>query len=249
VDHAERAEAAADSVAGKTLEAITEDKKAAQRALSAALRANAPEAQIARLKAAIRTIQRAESKAQRDQVAPASTTRTNASPEQTVIHVESGYKGAWSKLLGKPPADAAIIVDNRIVYETDSLARTVRAQIVLDQVIPKELRKSAQEDLRNGYAQGKSGGPDRLPGDQGGHIFGLLLGGPGERININAMLSEINQKSYRKIEIFWENEIESDRVVDVAVDIGYPGESMRADSFTIVFGTDDGSSHRFRFEQ
>jgi len=249
VNHAERAAVAANSAGGKTLEAIIEDKKAAQRTLSAALRANAPDAQIVQLKEAIRTIQRAEAKARNEQVGSTDAARAEATGGPTVIHTESGSKGAWNSLLKSPPPDAAIVVDNRIVYETDSLARTVRARTVLDQIVPKELRDSMQKEFRNRREQAAAGGPDRLAGDHGGHIFGTLFGGPGERVNINAMASKINQGAYERMEEFWTAEIEINRVVDVSVDIDYLGTSMRPDSFTIIFNTDDGTSHHFRFEQ
>jgi hypothetical protein len=249
VNHAERAAVAACSVGGKTLEELIEDKKAAQRTLSAALRANAPDALITQLKEAIRTIQRAEAKAQSERVESPDAAQAEVSREPTVIHTESGSKGAWNSLLKSPPPNAAIVVDNRIVYETDSLARTVRARTVLDQVVPKELRKSMQKEFRNRREQTAAGGYDRLAGDHGGHLFGTLFGGPGERININAMASKINQGAYERMEEFWANEIDDNRVVDVSVDIDYPGTSMRPDSFTIIFDTDDGKSHHFRFEQ
>ncbi len=56
-----------------------------------------------------------------------------------------------------------------------------------------------QKEFRNRREQAAAGGPDRLAGDHGGHIFGTLFGGPGERVNINAMASKINQGAYERM--------------------------------------------------
>ncbi|MGB3887079.1 DNA/RNA non-specific endonuclease, partial [Gordonia sp. (in: high G+C Gram-positive bacteria)] len=59
----------------------------------------------------------------------------------------------------------------RFIYETDALARVVRATGKIDQLITA---------ARNTYQQRIAGGKFRLPTDDGGHLFATMFGGPGE---------------------------------------------------------------------
>lgn len=171
-----------------------------------------------------------------------------------VIHTSSGEKGAWNPVLSDPPANATIVVDERIVYETDTLARTVRAQTVLSDVVRAELRAEAQRWLRHKGAQAGAGGEDRLKRadggrDEGGHIFGVLFGGPGEAINLEAMDFTNNRVSYRELEKIWEQHVEDGGIVNVSVDFRFEGDSKRPSEFDVSFDLDDGRSLTIPFYQ
>lgn len=239
-----RAEAAATQAGAKSLDELVTDKKATQRVLSAALRAKAPDAEIALLKEALRIIQRAESKARSSQPAP----RETGQPE--VIRTESGSKGAWNELLRNPPSNATIVVDELFVYETDSSGRTVRAQTVIGQVVHTDFRKSMEKWQRNESDQRSAGGADRLPKDDGGHLFATLFGGPGEGVNINAMDLSINRGPYEQLEKLWEKQADKyGGIVNLAVDFHFDGASARPDSFTVTFDMGDGDSASIPFYQ
>ncbi|MGB6125629.1 MAG: hypothetical protein WBG47_09770, partial [Gordonia sp. (in: high G+C Gram-positive bacteria)] len=71
------------------------------------------------------------------------------------VHLDSGTKGAWKKELNKPQPNTRYIVNRgRFIYETDALARVVRATGKIDQLITA---------ARNTYQQRIAGGKFRLP--------------------------------------------------------------------------------------
>ncbi len=76
----------------------------------------------------------------------------------------------WNSVLNRPAANTTYVVDGRFVYRTDAQGRVVEASGHLD---------SLPGGARNTYQQGVAGRGDRLPDDQGGHIFGRWFGGPG----------------------------------------------------------------------
>ncbi|XVQ12477.1 DNA/RNA non-specific endonuclease [Spirillospora sp. CA-255316] len=101
----------------------------------------------------------------------------------------AGKKGSWNRTLNRPQKNAIYIVDDRYLYVTDDRARVTHAEGWLD----FDPRKSDDyEERRNSYQQKTSGGKSRLPVDQGGHIFATKHKGPGEKLNLVAMLQRLN---------------------------------------------------------
>lgn len=91
---------------------------------------------------------------------------------------------------------------------------------------------------RNKYQQRIAGGPDRLPGDEGKHIFASRFGGPGEGINLTAMKAELNstgQREYYGLEATWAKAIGEGKTVDVVVKPVYTGQSVRPTSYDIEY--------------
>ncbi|SLK86720.1 Uncharacterised protein [Mycobacteroides abscessus subsp. abscessus] len=140
------------------------------------------------------------------------------------VNTESGGTGAWNQELNKPAPNTHYNVDNRFEYTTDHLARQheMDAKLGLD---------GASD--RNGYQQRISGGDDRLPGDHGGHIFGSQFGGPGEAINLVPMQDKLNLVGYAGLENEWKTLLQQGRQVEVHVDIEYPGDSRRPESYYV----------------
>lgn len=235
----------ADRAGSATLEELVGAKKAAQKALTRARSAGVPAVETNRLLDAVKAVQRAESKLRSQEVAQM------AEAEPKVVHVESGSKGQWSEILRNPPASSTLVVDDRMVYETDGQGRTVRAQTVLAQVVAKEFRgKEFSKLMRHNGDQRSAGDEDRLPDDHGGHIFGRLFGGPGEAINMSAMDRSINQSAFARLEKLWEEQVDKhDGIVNVAVDFSFVGESKRAESFTVTFDLDGGEPVSVPFYQ
>lgn len=163
-------------------------------------------------------------------------------PDLNHVSTESGGPGGWNQELNKPAPNTHYNVDDRFHYNTDNNSRVGHAHADLD-------ASSAAE--RNGYQQRIAGGPDRLPGDQGGHIFGSQFGGPGEAINLTAMrdtLNSVGNREYYNLENDWRSHINEGKKVSVDVEITYPGDSRRPEMYSVrtyVDGNLD-SVHSFR---
>lgn len=140
------------------------------------------------------------------------------------VNTESGGTGAWNQELNKPAPNTHYNVDDRFEYTTDHLARQHEMDAKLGLDGPSD---------RNGYQQRISGGEDRLPGDHGGHIFGSQFGGPGEAINLVPMQDKLNLVGYAGLENEWKTLLQEGKQVEVHVDIEYPGNSRRPESYFV----------------
>lgn len=149
---------------------------------------------------------------------------TAHAPDLNHVSTESGGSGGWNQELNKPAPNTYYNVDDRFQYTTDGLHRSTDAHGTLELGNPGE---------RNGYQQGIAGGPDRLPDDHGGHIFGTQFGGPGEAINITAMQDKLNLMGYAGLENEWKSLLQQGHKVDVDVRISYPGDSMRPSRYAV----------------
>lgn len=166
-------------------------------------------------------------------------------PDDGLNHVsaESGGPGAWNQELHRPAPLTHYTVDDRFSYTTDSNSRVGHAEMTYDQ--------SHEPGERNGYQQRIAGGPDRLPGDEGGHIFGTQFGGPGEGINITAMrdtLNSVGTRDYYNLEQQWRQFAEQGSQVQVKVDITYPDNSMRPDSYAVKTYVDGQLNSTYHFD-
>ncbi|KRE37086.1 hypothetical protein ASG73_12350 [Janibacter sp. Soil728] len=141
------------------------------------------------------------------------------------VRVDSGKKFAWNKDLNNPEPNSTYVVDNRFVYVTDEQGRIAEAHGVL----------TDEKGHRNGYQQRTAGGSDRLPGDQGGHIFGRGVGGPGEGINQWAMSRQANQSDYARLERQWMTLLKENPppTIESKVVPVYSGDSKRPDNFMV----------------
>ncbi|MDP0396731.1 DNA/RNA non-specific endonuclease [Tsukamurella strandjordii] len=156
---------------------------------------------------------------------------------RNVAELTSGGKGNWTKELHKPKPDTTYIVDGgKFIYNTDSKGRVTETRGILS-----DLNKSD----RNGYQQGVSGRGDRLPGDQGGHLWGTQFGGPGEGINITAMKEGLNQagkNSFYEIERQWAKQVAAGSPVDATIRLAYSGDSVRPSSYVVSWINESGNT-------
>ena len=151
----------------------------------------------------------------------------------TLKEVESGTKGAWKKELNKPLENTVYDVDGKFRYVTDAEGRVTHAETTLDRLTPGE---------RNAYQQRVAGRGDRLPGDEGGHIFGTRFGGPGEGVNLTAMRRGLNgpgQASYYEMESQWAKAVEDGKPVHTQVHVEY-GSGNRPTSYTVQYRIGNG---------
>ncbi|WP_238220118.1 DNA/RNA non-specific endonuclease [Tsukamurella pulmonis] len=156
---------------------------------------------------------------------------------RNVAELTSGGKGNWTKELHKPKPDTTYIVDGgKFIYNTDSKGRVTETRGLLSDLKPAD---------RNGYQQKVSGRADRLPGDQGGHLWGTRFGGPGEGINITAMKESLNQagkNSFYKIEEQWAKQIAGGNPVDAIIKLAYKGDSVRPSSYVVSWINESGNT-------
>lgn len=145
------------------------------------------------------------------------------------VRISSGAKGAWNKALNKPLPNTTYVVDGKFVFKTDQHGRVIQADGHLDNILGGN---------RNTYQQRVAGRGDRLPGDQGGHIFGTWFGGPGEGVNLLAMSKTVNLSEYKKLEGTWAEAIAEGKKIDVNVVPVYKDGSLRPDSFKVSWKVD-----------
>ncbi len=155
--------------------------------------------------------------------------------------VESGGKGGWVAELNNPEPNTRYIVNDRFIYDTDSNGFVVYARAELDGLYPTT--------ERNGYQQRVAGRGDRLPGDEGGHIWATIFGGPGEGININAMRDSLNSSGAREywvLEAGWRERIATGERLTAEVEITRPAHpdgrtSHRPDEFLVSWQSSSGA--------
>lgn len=149
---------------------------------------------------------------------------------EDAIRLGSGTTGGWTTALHRPLPNQTYVVDGRFVYRTDAQGRVIGASGHLD---------SLPGGARNKHQQGVAGRGDRLPDDQGGHIFGRWFGGPGEGINLLAMNRSVNGASqYGRLEAQWAELISEGHVVDVDFRPVYAGTSTRPVEFEVRWRID-----------
>lgn len=94
------------------------------------------------------------------------------------------------------------------------------------------------ENPRDNDAQSKTGGADRRPGDQGGHIVGRDLNGNGGAGNLVAMDSKINQSDYKRMENDIKSDLDRGKEVVAKTELVYSGNSERPDKIKVMVNSD-----------
>ncbi|MCA6223136.1 DNA/RNA non-specific endonuclease [Photorhabdus sp. UCH-936] len=147
-----------------------------------------------------------------------------ATIEPQVVVLNSGKKGAWEKQLNKPKPNTIYHVDDNKTYKTDSLGRvhSVEAKLLLN------------ANDRNGYQQCKAGKCGN-PGDDGGHLIATIFNGPGEKLNIVPMDSNLNRGAWKKMENRWANALKEGKQINVKIEPVYSGNSQRPTSINVRY--------------
>jgi hypothetical protein len=150
-----------------------------------------------------------------------------AAGERRLIEFDPGNKGAWNPELNKPLEADARYVDRQTgyAYTTDGQGRVAEVDgKLVDQ--PGE---------RNGYQQAHAGGADRLPTDDGGHLIATIFRGPGERINLVPMDSNLNRGAWKAMENSWSGALASGKQVEVKIDVVYGQNGVRPTRFDVSY--------------
>ena len=148
--------------------------------------------------------------------------------ETVTIKTESGSKGNWNKELNNPQPNKIYIVDGNKKYHTDHLGRVVRVEATL---------KLDKLD-RNTYQQlkaGKLGNAD----DEGGHLIASILNGPGEKINMLPMNSNLNRSLWKKLENEWVKSLKEGKTVEVKIEPIYKDTDIRPNKFRVSYYVDN----------
>ena len=172
-----------------------------------------------------------------------------------VVYFEGRYgiKGQRIWDLMKLETDATYVLHPRVdaqldgvshahVFQTDARSRVLRAYTEALSFGTADRIPSAQASV------------GRLAGEgyEGGHLFADSTGGGGERINLIAMLREVNHgagESFGNLEGWWRRGLKADPDVQIAVDIriNYDGNSTVPDSFSVRYRVNGGTLVREMF--
>ncbi|MCY7864521.1 ribonuclease YeeF family protein [Bacillus spizizenii] len=148
-------------------------------------------------------------------------------PPVTVKYGEHYAKWSRKKVL-KPNVEYK--TKEGYTYNTDNYGRITKVEADLQ----------LGEAKRNQYAQSNAGKPqDRLPDDDGGHLIGSQFRGSGELDNLVAQNSQINRSGgeWYKMENEWAAALKEEppRKVSVRIRPKYLGDSLRPDSFEVIY--------------
>lgn len=146
--------------------------------------------------------------------------------------VELSTKKAGDKeALNNPPPSSHIVVDGKYHYWTDDQGRVVKAQTTLNKVDHDNPRdEKAQRNLR-----------DKLKGDDAGHIFARMFGGPGQAVNLTPMERyTVNQGSgtYGQLEKMWQKAIESGKAIELEVTLQHDDADFRPEYIGVRYTID-----------
>lgn len=127
---------------------------------------------------------------------------------------------------------------NGNTYTTDEKGRIVSCEA-------KPVR--SPENPRDNGAQQQTGGENRRPNDQGGHIVGRDVNGDGGIGNLVAMDSRINQSDYKRMENDIKAVLDEGKEVTTKTEMTYSGDSERPDKITVTV-TADGKDTVYKFD-
>ncbi len=129
-------------------------------------------------------------------------------------------------ILREPPPDTVIVVDDTVVYRTDSLGRVELAEVVLKAISPEQPRNARAQQIVK----------DKLPGDHAGHLIARVLGGIGEAINLTPMEGRsVNMGQYRALENEWRRAIDRGQEVDLRIRLVYDDDTARPSKFVVWY--------------
>lgn len=140
------------------------------------------------------------------------------------------------------------MVDGRNVYVTDHLGRVEHVEGRWDTTAAADAAEH-----RNGHQQRVAGRADRQPGDVGAHLIAASGGGGGEGLNLVALRDAINAAGgdYGKMEREIRRLVaqDPDVLIELRIDLQYPGSSTRPGLIVIDVLADGKRVGKVNFEQ
>lgn len=144
-----------------------------------------------------------------------------------IVELNAGNKGDWNKLLNKPEPNTIYKVDGNKIYYTDEFSRVSSVESDLN-LLTKD---------RNIYQQCKVGRCG-INEDEGGHLLASIFDGPGERLNLVPMNSNLNRGVWKQMENTWANVLKECKNVKVKIEPVYSGNSVRPERFKVSYSID-----------
>ncbi|WP_239327109.1 DNA/RNA non-specific endonuclease [Snodgrassella gandavensis] len=144
-----------------------------------------------------------------------------------IVDINAGSKGEWNKLLNKPEPNTIYKVDGNKVYHTDELGRVSSVESDLN-LLTKD---------RNIYQQCKAGRCG-IEGDEGGHLLASIFNGPGEKLNLVPMNSNLNRGAWKQMENTWAKALKDGKNVKVKIEPVYNSNSVRPERFKVSYSID-----------
>ena len=159
-----------------------------------------------------------------------------------VVETDYGPRAALNPDLQKPLANATYIVGGEHVFRTDDLARVSSVDVA---------HLGLGDAPRSRHVQSTVGSIGGI-GFDGGHLVGNATAGGAERINLVAMLREVNRgsgPSYFNLENRWRSILAGDPPPNIAVSIRplYPEGSPVPSEIRVSYQVDGGEVYRARF--
>ncbi|MDY4525147.1 MAG: DNA/RNA non-specific endonuclease [Treponema sp.] len=119
--------------------------------------------------------------------------------------------------------------ENSYTYKTDNQGRIVHAEAV-----------PLKEKPRDERIPHNSQSPDKVSGDDAGHIIGDQFGGSPDIDNIISQKSGLNRGEYKKLEGYLRNQIREGNKVEVLYDLKYEEESRRPEEISVTYRINNG---------
>lgn len=119
--------------------------------------------------------------------------------------------------------------ENDYTYKTDNQGRIVHAEAI-----------PLKEKPRDERIPHNSQSPDKVNGDDAGHIIGDQFGGSPDIDNIISQESGINRGEYKKLEGYLRNQIKEGNKVEVLYDLKYEEESHRPEEISVTYRINNG---------
>lgn len=119
--------------------------------------------------------------------------------------------------------------ENNYLYKTDSQGRIIHAEA-------HPLKEKPREDRIPHNSQS----PEKIDGDDAGHIIGDQFGGSPDIDNIVSQESGLNRGEYKKLETYFRNQIKDGNKVECLYDLKYEDVSRRPSDITVSYRINDG---------
>lgn len=119
--------------------------------------------------------------------------------------------------------------ENDYTYKTDNQGRIVHAEAI-----------PLKEKPRDERIPHNSQSPDKVNGDDAGHIIGDQFGGSPDIDNIVSQEAGLNRGEYKKLETYFRNQIKDGNKVECLYDLKYEDVSRRPSDITVSYRINDG---------
>ncbi len=119
--------------------------------------------------------------------------------------------------------------ENGYSYKTDSQGRIIHAEAL-----------PLKEKPRDERIPHNSQSPEKVNGDDAGHIIGDQFGASSDIDNIISQESGLNRSTYKKLEGFLRNQIKLGNKVEALYDLKYDADSRRPSEMSIKYRINDG---------